>query len=104
MANPFTHERRRSMTQQRRARIFAAHDEQCHRCTRKIRPGDDWDVDHVLALERGGTDDDENLAPICEWCHTEKTADDHATAGHMRRGYTKHNVPGRFRKSKGWRT
>jgi 5-methylcytosine-specific restriction enzyme A len=104
MTSPFEHAKRRSMTPQRRARIFAAHDERCHKCTRKIRPGEDWDVDHVLALERGGTDDDDNLAPICEWCHTDKTADDHATAGHMRRGYTKHNVPGRFRKAKGWRT
>jgi 5-methylcytosine-specific restriction protein A len=103
MGNPFDHAKRKSMTPYRRARIFAAHDERCHKCTRKIRPGEDWDVDHVLALERGGTDDDENLAPICDWCHTDKTANDHATAGHMKRSYTKHYVPGRFRKSRGWR-
>lgn len=101
--NPFTHAKRGSMTPQRRARIFAAADGRCWKCTRRLGPADDWDCDHKIALERGGSDDDDNLAPICEWCHTDKTGDDHAEAGKMRRSYSKHVVPGRFRKSRGWR-
>lgn len=103
MSNPFTHDRRGSMTAQRRARIFAAAESRCHKCKRKLGPADFWDVDHVIALENGGTDDDANLAPCCDWCHVEKTADDHEKAGRGRRAYTRHFVPGQFRKAKGWR-
>lgn len=100
---PFTHHKRGSMTPQRIARIFAAHDGRCHVCTRKLRPGDDYQIDHVLALENGGTDDDTNLAPCCDHCHSEKTGADHAAAGKGRRRYSKHVVPGRELRSKGWR-
>lgn len=101
--SPFVHHKRGAMTEQRVARIFAANGGKCHRCGRKLGPSDDYDIDHIIALENGGTDDDGNLAPCCEWCHVEKTADDHATAGHARRAYTKHVVPKKFRKSRGWR-
>lgn len=30
-------------------------------------------VDHVLSLERGGTNDRENLQPLCHPCHSRKT-------------------------------
>jgi len=99
----FSHHKRGSMTPQRRARIFDANGGRCWKCSRKLGPADDWDIDHKIALENGGTDDDENLAPCCDWCHVEKTADDHATAGHGRRMATKHCVPKRFRTGKGWR-
>lgn len=103
MSTAFTHVKRGAMTPHRRARIFEAHAGRCHRCTRKLTAIDDWDVDHVLALECGGTDDDANLAPICDWCHTDKTADDHATGGHIKRVKAKHIVPKRFQRSRGWR-
>lgn len=101
--NPFQHNARNRRTPQQRAAIFLARGARCYKCTRKLGPGDDWDLDHVLALENGGSDDDSNLAPICDWCHTAKTADDHETAGHGRRMATKHCVPSRFRKSRSWR-
>lgn len=101
--NPFEHHKRGSMTPQRRARIFAAHNGHCHKCKRKLGPADWWDIDHVLALENGGTDEDDNLAPCCDWCHTSKTGDDHEAAGRGRRRYTKHSVPKEFRKGRGWR-
>lgn len=103
MGNPFEHAKRGGMSPQRRARVFAAHGGKCHVCTRKLGPTDYWEVEHVVALERGGTDDDTNLAPVCEWCHSAKTSDDHAEAGRMRRSYTRHVVPREFRKSRGWR-
>ena len=96
----FQHAKRGAMTAQRRARIFQAADGRCHKCKRKLGPADDWDADHVIPLEGGGTDDDANLAPCCDWCHTEKTADDHAQAGHGRRMATRHTVPKRFRQSR----
>ena len=101
--NPFDHNKRGSMTPQRRARIFAASECRCHKCTRKLSPSDFWIVEHILALERGGTDEDSNLGITCEWCLPEKNAEDHGVAGHMRRSFTKHVVPGAFRKSRSWR-
>lgn len=98
----FVHAARGSMTAQRRARIFETCNGRCASCQRKLGPADDWDVDHTIALENGGTDDDTNLRVICDWCHTSKTADDHAQAGHGRRMAAKHRVPKRFRKGKGW--
>lgn len=100
---PFEHVKRGAMSPQRRARIFAAAGGQCHTCKRKLGPSDYWDCDHVIALENGGSDGDENMAPCCEWCHALKTGDDHETAGRGRRRYSKHVVPGEFRKGRGWR-
>ena len=33
-------------------------------------------VDHIVALCNGGTDDDDNLQVICRPCHEDKTARD----------------------------
>jgi len=101
--NAFVHDKRGAMTPKRRAQIFLAAGGKCHKCTRVLRPSDDWDADHIIALECGGTDDDSNLAPICDWCHTTKTADDHGKGAKGKRIATKHNVPSRFKKSNGWR-
>jgi 5-methylcytosine-specific restriction endonuclease McrA len=99
----FTHAKRGSMTPQRALRIFQAADGRCHICERKLGPADDWEVEHVIALENGGTDDDANLAPACSWCHADKTTDDHAQAGHGRRMAVRHVVPKRYRQKRGFR-
>lgn len=33
-----------------------------------------WDVDHIVAVEDGGTDDPSNLRLLCRRCHKERTA------------------------------
>lgn len=66
-------------------KLFMMHGPHCASCTRKMGPADDWDLDHVLALENGGTDDDSNFQVLCETCHEAKTGDDHALAGHGRK-------------------
>lgn len=103
MTNPFQHVARRKFTPQQRAEVFALRGGKCHVCQRRLTPGDKWILEHVIALEVGGTNDIENLDVTCEWCEPAKTADDHAKAGHARRAYTKHNVPGEFRRSDSWR-
>jgi len=99
----FTHAKRGSMTPQRALRIFQAADGRCHICKRKLGPADDWEVEHVIALENGGTDDDANLAPACSWCHADKTTDDHAQAGHGRRMAVRAFVPKKYRQKRGFR-
>lgn len=101
--SPFTHAARGNMTPQRVARIFAAHDGRCHVCKRKLRAGDDYEIDHVVALAKGGTDDDSNCAPCCTGCHLIKTGDDVSDAAKSKRVYTKTHVPKRFRQGRGWR-
>lgn len=59
-----------------RLRVFEAHGGKCHRSGRKIRPGDDWQLDHILALVNGGENRETNLAPILSEAHKEKTAED----------------------------
>lgn len=103
--SPFTHEKRRRISPKERAEIFAAHDGKCASCGRKIRIGQDWDVgeiDHEIALERGGTNEPSNLRPLCEFCHTAKTSDDHSDASKAKRVFIKQHVPGRFRRSRSW--
>lgn len=101
----FVHEKRGSMTEQRALRIFQARGGICAECgpTRKLRPGDDWDVDHIIALENGGTDDDDNLQILCDYHHDKKTPKDHALAGHGRRMAAKAFVPKRFKQKRGFR-
>ena len=59
-----------------RLRVFLAGSGKCYSCHRTIKPGDAWELDHVKALINGGEHREKNLAPICEWCHKPKTAED----------------------------
>lgn len=59
-----------------RVRNFDEYDGRCHVCGRKIGAGEDWETDHVKAIVNGGENRESNLAPICSWCHADKTADD----------------------------
>jgi 5-methylcytosine-specific restriction protein A len=102
MSNPFHHETRKRFTPKERAEIFAASGGQCAKCTRKLFTGDDWDIDHVIALSRGGTNEPSNLAVLCSWCHDDKSADDTAGAAKSKRVFTKAVVPSRFRRSRSW--
>ena len=34
------------------------------------------ELDHIIALCNGGTNDDDNLQPLCKACHTDKTRTD----------------------------
>jgi 5-methylcytosine-specific restriction protein A len=98
----YTHATRRSMTPLRALKIYEARGGRCYLCERKLMAGDDWEIEHRIALENGGTDDDDNLFIACTWCHREKTADDHGQAAKGKRMAARHHVPKRFKQSK-WR-
>lgn len=44
------------------------------------------DVDHIIAREKGGTDEEANLQPLCKSCHSSKTAREDGGFGHQPRG------------------
>lgn len=56
-------------------RIWVRCDGKCHKTGRKIRPGDKWQFDHIVALrdEKGGHREF-NIAPILDAPHKEKSA------------------------------
>ena len=70
---------RRPMTKQRRVRIFLSRNGICCLCGRQIRAhAEEWFVEHPLALNLGGSDDDSELHPAHVKCKPEKDRADAA--------------------------
>lgn len=59
-----------------RARVFIRDGGICHLSGRKIRPGEKWEVEHVVALCNGGEHRESNMAPALVEPHKVKTAAD----------------------------
>ena len=59
-----------------RLRVFERCGGKCHLSGRKILAGDEWDLDHIVALVNGGEHRELNLAPALKDKHREKTAED----------------------------
>jgi len=57
-----------------RLRVFERHNGVCHISGRKIRPGEAWECDHIVAVINGGEHRESNLAPALVDPHKEKTA------------------------------
>jgi 5-methylcytosine-specific restriction protein A len=77
--SPIPLERRKSFTDKQRATLFIEHGGRCHLCGGAIQAGQTWDVDHVIPLAQGGSNDPSNLRPAHEKCHRgvgSKTSDD----------------------------
>ena len=101
--SPFDHHKRRRRSALEMAQIFADRGGRCHVCERPLGPADSWELDHVVALALGGTDDDDNLAPCCSWCHDPKSDDDTSRAAKGKRAFTRHVVPAEHRRSRSCR-
>jgi 5-methylcytosine-specific restriction endonuclease McrA len=93
-----------------RLRVFERYGGRCYLTGRLIRPGDDWDLDHIKPLKDGGEHREGNLAPALRDKHREKTAAenrDRAKAARIRARHigtlpkTKRPIPSRpFPKSR----
>lgn len=74
-----------------RLRVLERYNKICHWSKREIRPGDNWDCDHVIALCNGGENRESNLAPILKGKpHKQKTAKDVALKSKAYRKKLKH--------------
>jgi 5-methylcytosine-specific restriction enzyme A len=71
-------------------RVFDAYGGRCAGCDRKLYPGDRWEADHIKALINGGQHRENNLQPLCEFCHPEKTRADVAEKAMIARKRKKH--------------
>lgn len=82
---------RRHISTTARVRLFAQHEGRCHLCGQKIDGvRERWEVEHVIALELGGSDTPDNWAPAHVQCHKVKTRQDMADIGRARRVHAKH--------------
>lgn len=98
MRSPWHHDPRIRLTAQQVAKLFLERHGCCRECGRKLGPGTDYIVEHIIALENGGTNDFENLGLTCLPCKPVKDARDHAQAGKQRRTAAKHFVSCSMRK------
>lgn len=73
-----------------RLRVLEAHGGTCALTGQKIRPGDEWDLDHIQALANGGENRETNLQPVLRAAHRKKTAQDVAQKAKDRRVRSKH--------------
>lgn len=87
IADPVVAEPRR-MTPARRQRILEAHGHCCAYPGCEITVG--LEIDHVIALELGGKDADDNLEPLCGPHHKAKTARDINLIARAKRRKAKH--------------
>jgi 5-methylcytosine-specific restriction endonuclease McrA len=62
----------------------------CHLCQGRIAAGEPWQLEHKRALELGGEDAPENMAPAHIHCHKTKTKDDHQRTAKAKRVKLKH--------------
>ena len=73
-----------------RVRVFDRHGGICHLSGRRIRAGEAWDCDHIIALANGGEHRENNLAPALKAAHREKTKADVAEKAIVYRKRAKH--------------
>lgn len=70
-------------------RVFERHGGKCHIARRKIRLGEPWDLEHVIALAdwtgEGHGNRESNLAPALRDKHHEKTAAENSERAVIRR-------------------
>lgn len=81
--------RRRRFSAKQRRDFLERHGRRCYWCREPIADGQPWDIEHELARELGGSDEDDNLRPIHrKACHPAKTKADRrliAKSNHVRR-------------------
>lgn len=89
-----------------RLRVFERCGGKCGECGRKIRPGEGWTLEHLIALINGGKNAESNLGVTCDWCLPAKNAADVAEKAKTYAVKAKHlgiRPPSRFQ-SRGFRS
>lgn len=78
--------RRKKITPTKALRIFESRKGVCVNCNLPIDGArDDWFVEHIRALELGGSNEDDNLGPAHTACKKDKDASDHKAAAQAKR-------------------
>lgn len=64
---------RKALTPTQRLKLFEKHRGICVLCQKEIRPGEKWIDEHLRPLGLGGSNDDDNRAPVHVACAKAKT-------------------------------
>lgn len=74
-------------------RVFDRYNGRCWKCTRKLVT-EPWECDHkkplIQARKGENLNRESNLAPICGWCHVQKTNEEKAEKAGVARKRKKH--------------
>lgn len=81
---------RKHFSRTERVRLFDLHGGACHICQEKIRVGEAWELEHIVAWELTRDDSDGNVKPAHKDCHKTKTAIDVANIRKADRIRAKH--------------
>lgn len=81
-----------------RLRVFEKYDGTCYLSGIKIRPGDKWELEHIIALINGGEHRESNMAPALVGPHKEKSKEDQKLKAKIARVRKRHLGI----KKKGW--
>lgn len=77
-----------------RQRVFLRHGGRCHIARRKIRAGEPWELEHVIAIRdwtgEGHGNRESNLAPALKDKHREKSAVEASERASVNRKQAKH--------------
>ena len=73
-----------------RLRVWDRCEGKCGQCGRKIRPGEGWTLEHLIAIINGGRNAEGNLGVTCNWCLPDKNAADVAIKANTAAIRTKH--------------
>ena len=65
--------KRQSFSTTFRLSLFLDRSGTCEGCSQRIQAGQAWDIDHILPLALGGTNEPNNLQILCKPCHQTKT-------------------------------
>jgi 5-methylcytosine-specific restriction endonuclease McrA len=82
---------RQKLTPHRRLKVWEKTGGRCVLCSGRIDGvRERWIVEHIRALELGGSDDFANLGPAHEACAVQKTREDHRRAARAKRQKIRH--------------
>lgn len=73
-----------------RIRVLERYGNKCYLTGREIRPGDKWEIEHVVSLILGGQNRETNLAPALAAPHKLKTAVEMAVKSKIAKVKKKH--------------
>ena len=82
--------KRRTFSAKERLDYFLKANGCCAQCSLNISPGKRWDIDHVIPLSLGGSNDMTNLQVLCQTCHSQKTKADLSTYAKTLRIQSRH--------------
>ncbi len=79
-----------AIPQRVKLRVWERCEGRCALTGKKLRPGDPWQVDHIIALANGGSHAERNLQIVSVEAHKAKTASDVKVKAKIARVRAKH--------------